>query len=157
MATYRILLPVDGNESRARAQARAVRERPAAADEIAVDVLHVHEKGSAPDAEWAAGGFAETFAEEMESLQAVDRIPGSVEAAVEILEAAGIEHAVHETAGDPAEAIFEAAAEFDVDAIVIGLGRRSPVGKVLFGSVVQAVILESERPVTVVPAEETAV
>ncbi|ELY51188.1 universal stress protein [Natronolimnohabitans innermongolicus] len=151
---YRLLLPVDENAPRARAQAEAVLEIPAD-DGIAVDLLHVHDDLSASDAEWAAGGgFAETFAEEMEAVRGADRLPASIEAAVDVLEGSDVEFAVHETSGEPAVKILEAATEFDSNAIVLGVGRRSPVGKVLFGSVVQAVILDSDRPVTVVPVGE---
>ncbi|QSW99526.1 hypothetical protein [Haloterrigena alkaliphila] len=38
-----VLLLVDDEESRARAQAAAVRDLPAADEEIHVDLLHVHE------------------------------------------------------------------------------------------------------------------
>ncbi|NUC71203.1 universal stress protein [Haloterrigena sp. SYSU A558-1] len=152
---YRVLLPVDDDESRARAQAEAVSDLPAAAAEIRVDVLHVHEEVTAPDAEWAAGGFSDEYAEEMaDNLRNVQRLPDSVETAADVLEAADVEYAIHETTGDAPEMILEAAAELDSDAIVLGVGERSPVGKVLFGSVVQAVILESDRPVTVVSAAE---
>lgn len=41
-----------------------------------------------------------------------------------------------------------------VDALVVGVRQRWPVGKVLFGSVVQGVVLDSGRPVVVAPAEE---
>ncbi|ELZ18560.1 UspA domain-containing protein [Haloterrigena salina JCM 13891] len=152
---YRVLLPVDEHESRARAQAEAVGGLPAAAVEIRVDVLHVHEEVTAPDAEWAAGGFSDEYAEEMaDNLRNVQRLPDSVETAADVLESAGVEYAIHETTGEAPEMILEAAAELDSDAIVLGVGERSPVGKVLFGSVVQAVILESDRPVTVVSAGE---
>ncbi|WP_339102918.1 universal stress protein [Haloterrigena salinisoli] len=152
---YRVLLPVDEHESRARAQAEAVGDLPAAAAEIRADVLHVHEEVTAPDAEWAAGGFSEEYAEEMaENIRNVQRLPDAVETAAAVLESAGVEHAIHETTGEAPAMILEAASELDSDAIVLGVGERSPVGKVLFGSVVQAVILESDRPVTVVSAEE---
>ncbi|MDQ2049681.1 universal stress protein [Natronolimnohabitans sp. A-GB9] len=150
---YRVLLPVDENAKRARAQAEAVLELPADG-ELAVDVVHVHDEVTTGDAEWAAGGFSETYAEEMEETKAGQRLPASVETVVDVLEASDAECTVRETTGDAAEKILEAAEEFDSDAIVLGIGRRSPVGKVLFGSVVQAVILESDRPVTVVPAGE---
>lgn len=150
---YRVLLPVDEHESRARAQAEAVGDLPAAAAGIRVDVLPVHEEVTAPDAEWAAGGFSDEYAEEMaENVRNVQRLPASVETAADVLEAVGVEYAIHETTGEAPEMILEAAAELDSDAIVLGVGERSPVGKVLFGSVVQAVILESDRPVTVVSA-----
>ena len=152
---YRVLLPIDDDEARARAQAEAIGELPAADEAIRVDVLHVHEEVTAPDAEWAAGGFSEEYAEEMvENVRDVQRLPNAVEVAVDVLEAAGVEHAVHETTGEAPEMILEAAAELDSDGIVLGVGERSPVGKVLFGSVVQAVILGSDRPVTVVSAAD---
>lgn len=61
--------------------------------------------------------------------------------------------AVHELSGEPTAQILEFAAEHDSNAIILGVRRRAPVGKVLFGSVVQAVILDSDRPVTVVPEQ----
>ena len=150
---YRVLLPVDELESRARAQVEAVLEVPVTAGDLTVDVVHVHDDPSASDAEWAAGdGFADAYTEEMaEAIGDVDRIPSSVETAVEILESSGHEFEVHERTGEPAEEIHDLARELDSDTIVLGVGRRSPVGKVLFGSVAQAVILDSETPVTVVP------
>lgn len=148
---YAVLLPVDDEESRARAQAAAVRDLPAADEEVRVDLLHVHEEMTAPNTEWAAGGFSEEYADEMaEHARDRERLPSSVEVAAEVLEAAGVEFAVHETTGEAPEMILEAASELDSDVIVLGVGERSPVGKVLFGSVVQAVILGSDRPVTVV-------
>jgi len=51
--------------------------------------------------------------------------------------------------GDPAEAIQSVARDRDVDAIVLGMRKRSPVGKALFGSVSQTVLLNTDRPVIV--------
>lgn len=150
---YRVLLPIKDRESRARVQAEAVLELPAAAGEIVVDIVHVHDDVSTADTEWAAGdAVSETYAEEMsEQADETGRLPPSVDAVVEILESSGVEFAVHERPGTPAEEILELAAERDSDGIVLGVGGHSPVGKVLFGSVAQAVILNSDRPVTVVP------
>ncbi len=149
---YRVLLTADEKESRVRAQAEAIVKR--AADDYVVDVLHVHDEVSLPDAEWAVGGFFETYAEEMsEAIREVDRLPASVDAAIEVFEDAAVEYVVHETVGTPAEAIIETAAELDSDEVVLGVSKHTPVGKVLFGSVAQAVILGSDLPVTVVPDE----
>ena len=52
--------------------------------------------------------------------------------------------------GEPTEEILAAAAEFDARYVVIGGHRRSPVGKALFGSTTQEVLLESDRPVVTV-------
>lgn len=150
---YHVLLPVDRNESRARAQVEAVLDLPVAASDLTVDVVHVHKDVSTTDAEWAAGGgFSETFAEEMaKEVRNTDRIPSSVETAVDLLESSDYEFTVHERSGEPAEEILELAAELDSNVIILGVSGRSPVGKVLFGSVVQAIILDTDRPVTVVP------
>jgi len=154
---YRVLLPIDKNDPRARAQVDAVLELPVTASDLTVDVIHIHDDISTTDPEWAAGStFSETYAEEMaEVVRNTDRIPSSVETAVDALEPSNVEYAVHERSGKPAKEILEFAAEHDSNAIILGVSRRSPVGKVLFGSVVQAVILDSDRPVMVVPEYES--
>ena len=55
---------------------------------------------------------------------------------------------------DPAEELIAAADESDAEFIVIGLRRRSPVGKLLLGSNAQRVLLDAACPVLAVKAEE---
>jgi nucleotide-binding universal stress UspA family protein len=86
-----------------------------------------------------------------EELRNVDRIPSAVETAFHLLESNDVEFTVHERSGEPAVEILEFAEERDSNVITLGVSGRSPVGKVLFGSVAQAVILSSDRPVTLVP------
>jgi nucleotide-binding universal stress UspA family protein len=64
----------------------------------------------------------------------------------------GVEHEVFQpTDGRPsAEAILGAALRHDADLIVIGLRRRSPVGKLITGSTAQHVLLDAECPVLTV-------
>lgn len=51
---------------------------------------------------------------------------------------------------DPGEDIIRFAREKDVDEIIIGVKSRSKVGKLLFGSTAQAVILRAPCPVVTV-------
>ena len=68
-------------------------------------------------------------------------------------DAAGPEVRVVARAGDPAEAIRAVAEEEDCDFCVIGLRRRSRVGKFLLGSNLQDVLMSTDRPVIAVPVE----
>lgn len=51
---------------------------------------------------------------------------------------------------EPGEDIIEFAKEQNVDEIIIGVKSRSKVGKLLFGSTAQAVILRAQCPVVTV-------
>ena len=63
----------------------------------------------------------------------------------------GIEHEVRQTMGsDIADEILAVAAGVDADAIVIGIRHRSPVGKLIMGSVAQRVIVDAACPVIAV-------
>lgn len=64
----------------------------------------------------------------------------------------GIEHEMRQPAlaQSPAEEILATAAETNADMIVIGLRRRSPVGKLFLGSSAQQILLDAECPVVAV-------
>jgi nucleotide-binding universal stress UspA family protein len=51
----------------------------------------------------------------------------------------------------PIEDLLEAGDEHDIDEYVIGIRKRSPVGKMMFGSTAQNLLLETELPVRCVP------
>jgi nucleotide-binding universal stress UspA family protein len=52
--------------------------------------------------------------------------------------------------GELSEALLTAADEADASVIVIGLRRRSPVGKLFLGSAAQQILLNATRPVLAV-------
>jgi nucleotide-binding universal stress UspA family protein len=84
-------------------------------------------------------------------------IRDAVEAARQELEAGGVDLEVLEFARgkEPTEDLLEVARERQADLIVIGLRRRSAVGKVLLGSNSQSILLEADCPVLAVKAAPT--
>lgn len=80
--------------------------------------------------------------------------PDQVRALEERLGAASVEHVLlHSVRGrEAAEEILEAAAEHRADLIVLGLRRRTPVGKLIMGSTAQKVLLDARCPVLAVKA-----
>lgn len=68
----------------------------------------------------------------------------------------GVEHDVRQLVRgmDPAEDLVNVATEVDAELIVIGLRRRSPVGKLILGSNAQRVLLDAPCPVLAVKAAE---
>ncbi|UKA54416.1 universal stress protein [Arthrobacter sp. FW305-BF8] len=59
----------------------------------------------------------------------------------------------HNEGSDAADLMIDASYEEDIELIVIGVRRRSPVGKLFLGSTAQRVILEAGCPVTAVKAD----
>lgn len=72
------------------------------------------------------------------------------------LDEQGIEHEVRQLVrgNEPAEDLIAAADESDAEFIVIGLRRRTPVGKLILGSNAQRILLEATCPVLAVKAED---
>jgi nucleotide-binding universal stress UspA family protein len=72
------------------------------------------------------------------------------------LRADGIKHEVRQLVRgmDPADDLVSVAEEVGADFIVIGLRRRSPVGKLILGSNAQRVLLDAPCPVLAVKADE---
>ncbi len=72
------------------------------------------------------------------------------------LDEAGVQHEIRQLVRglDPAEDLINVAAEVSADFIVIGLRRRSPVGKLILGSNAQRILLDAPCPVLAVKATE---
>jgi nucleotide-binding universal stress UspA family protein len=72
------------------------------------------------------------------------------------LREAGVDHEVRQLVRgmDPADDLVNVAQDVEADIIVIGLRRRSPVGKLILGSNAQRVLLDAPCPVLAVKADE---
>jgi len=79
-----------------------------------------------------------------------------LEAVREKLDQDGVDHEVRQLVRglDPAEDVIAVAEEVQADIIVIGLRRRTPVGKLILGSNAQRILLDAPCPVLAVKAEE---
>jgi len=138
---YRILLAVDDDEARAHAIAEAVADLPRDPEDIEVVILNVfREFEVAGDSGYADSG--ELYDEEA--------FPDSVTVAQDYLEEREISTSRCRAHGDPSDEIVSTATEVDADVIAIAARKRTPAGKVLFGSVSQSVLLAADRPVIVV-------
>lgn len=142
---YRVLVPVDENDERAEKQINTIETLPAVDEEIEAHLLYVYEEIDTP----ADEGGSMYIDDINESLDDLRDMPETVDRVREAFEARGIDPSVHELVGDPADAILSTATELEVDAIMMSVRDRSPIGKVVFGSFSQKVILGSEVPVIV--------
>ena len=131
---YEIVLAADTDEDRVRAQVETITDLPGDPSDVHVTILH-------------------NFTDNPRGAS-VGQI-GSVRHANEELEDAGIDVTLSESSGDTAAEIIDTAEETDADVICIAGRKRTPTGKVLFGSVTQAVILGTDRPILVSSAENS--
>lgn len=71
------------------------------------------------------------------------------------LEESGVEHEIRQLVRgfEPAEDLISLAEANDAELLVIGLRRRSPVGKLILGSNAQRVLLDAPCPVLAVKAK----
>ncbi|MDB2224143.1 universal stress protein [Halorubrum ezzemoulense] len=125
---FTFVVGIDADEDRASAQAETIASMPLETDDVTAVLVH-------------------SFSENREG-GTVEQVK-SVRVARSRLEDAGIEVTPEGYGGDAARAILNVADEYNADQIVVAGRKRTPTGKVLFGSVTQSVILDTERPVLV--------
>lgn len=137
---YRVLVAIDTDVDRALTQAKYVSRLPEASETVEAVLLFVFtgDEGEVPEG--------------VRSPKSANRVK-SVRRARDFLSEAGVDVTVLDMSGDQAEDIIREADEEDVDAIVLGGRKRSPVGKAVFGSTTQSVILNTKRPVVVTGSE----
>lgn len=141
---YRVLLPVDHDDDRLDDQLEALFDLPGR-EEISVTVIHVHEEVDVP-ADEAGEYVIDSLNRDIAELQG---IPETVDRAVSEIEAAGMFDDLQTAVGDAVDEVIVAGEELDVNAYLLGAKDRTPVGKAIFGSVTQGIIVQSDRPVIV--------
>ncbi|OAQ52393.1 hypothetical protein HTG_12275 [Natrinema mahii] len=142
---YHVLVPVDTDEQRATAQLETLRSLPADPDDLSVTVLHVLE-----EIDTIADEGGTTVIDDLnESLPEIRDVPDTVALVEDGLADDGIDVERAEMVGEPADGIRQVAEEIDADSILLGVRKRSPVGKAIFGSVSQQVIIDTDRPVII--------
>lgn len=78
----------------------------------------------------------------------------AAEIAKEAAESAGEDIIPVGRMGKPAEEIVQYAGEQDARYIVLGSRKRTPIGKAVFGSVVQSVLLNADQPVVIIRKDD---
>lgn len=131
---YRVLVPVDNNVKRSMAQARTVANFPSATDSVEVLLLYVFENEDSLDPS------------SDESVRDPTNVE-SVQQVTEYFDEQGIEYELRKDRHDAVEAILDYDEDNDLDAIVMGGRKRSPGGKVVFGSTSHSVLMNTDTPV----------
>ena len=81
--------------------------------------------------------------------------PADLDALAARLDGDGLEHEIRQpSSGSAAQEILDAASELGAELIVIGIRRRSAVGKLVTGSTAQQVLLQAECAVLAVKPQK---
>jgi len=128
---YTILVPIHPNHHGVTNQVRAITALPNHDQDVKAVLFHA-------------------FSDNPQGLS-VSQV-GAVRHAKEALQRAGVTVELEESSGPAVFEILNLAKRLDVDMICIGGRKRSPVGKALFGSVAQGVILGADRPIMICAA-----
>ncbi|MFC5134677.1 MULTISPECIES: universal stress protein [Haloferacaceae] len=136
---YRVLVAIDTEMEAPERIAEAVTSLPAAGSNVEVTLLNVFEEFSVTGPESGTVDSDEVYDP--------DDLPEAVNTARRRLADAGVSVTTVRRHGDTTDEILAEADEIDADLVVIGGRKRSPVGKAVFGSVAQSVLLGTDRAV----------
>jgi nucleotide-binding universal stress UspA family protein len=141
----RILVPLDADGDRTMRQVEALRDLPLETDAEVV-LLHVYDPIDAHGT-----GVAGTSIDEINAaMEQLHGLPDGLPDADEQLRDAGYTTRLITAVDDVDTAILSVATDEAADLIVLATRKQSPVGKALFGSVAQSVILDATVPVLVI-------
>lgn len=140
-----ILIPVDGSRTALRAVEYVIQYRALHDEVINVNLTNIQPRMSKYLTRFVPSGNVHLFQQE--------RAEKAVEAAVDLLSRAGVEHSVHMDKGDAAEAIVACAEKTKSQKIVIGTTRKNALARFFQGSVVNKVMALTDLPVEVVAKE----
>ncbi len=139
-----VLVPVDGSSASEEALEHVLSE----VSEAEITLLHVVNPASSfnygGDDYFDAEGYQAHVEQQREDGKAL------LEAYRETAAARGVDVETALETGKPARKILERIEEDDVDRVIMGSRGRSGVGRVLFGSVAEAVTRRATVPVTIV-------
>ncbi|SDM11264.1 Nucleotide-binding universal stress protein, UspA family [Halogranum gelatinilyticum] len=127
---FRVLVPIDSDTDRSLRQTAFVASLPHATEDVEATLVHV---------------FTD---EETAAKTSVDQVTAG-RRCHEFFTERDIAVRTESRFGDPATEILHAADDIDADLVVLGGRKLSPLGSLLFGSVSQAVTLDSNRPVAI--------
>lgn len=143
---YQVVLAVDEDEEIAESMAKKVISLPDASRSVRATVVHVFKDIEAPPnaAVWEPPRRGDPEEEVEQEIQ-----PATIKQVTDLLAENGIAYEVRLERDNPPEEIIRIADEVGAEAIYLGGKKRSPAGKMLFGSTTQSVLFATERPVTV--------
>ncbi|WP_178916348.1 universal stress protein [Natronomonas gomsonensis] len=142
---HTVLLPVDESIDRAKRVVDVVKSLPGDESEVQAVVLNVSESVKQP------------WLQEFETLERSElddaEVPESVITAIELLTEYGVDTEMRLEEGDVTDQIITVANDVSADQIVMCGRKKSATGKLLFGSIAQSVLLNAQRPVTILVSD----
>ena len=141
---YTVLLALDSNKERSQRCINTLLNLPRSPSDLSVRILNVFPKIEVID---------DSVYRSRDHYDDTD-FPESVIGAAKTLEKEGVETEIQRKHGDPADEILVVAQEIEADCIAMGGRKRSPTGKIIFGSVTQSVLLSSDRPVLLTMSDD---
>ncbi|WP_265110811.1 universal stress protein [Halosolutus halophilus] len=148
---YQVVLAVGEDEEIAESMVEKVASLPDASQSVRAIVVHVFKDVEAPP---SAAVWEPPRREDPDDEVEQEVHPATLAQVVDGLADHGVAYEIRVERGNPPDEIVRIANELDAEGIYIGGRKRSPAGKMLFGSTTQSVMFATDQPVTVFGAPQ---